>query len=849
MRRTALIGGSILGGLLLLLIAAVLIVPQMIPSDVYRTRIQSAASSALGRDVEVTGDVNVRVFPRIEARAGATTIANPDGFGDAPFATMGELRAAVKLIPLLFQRVEVDEFILVEPSIALIALEDGSNNWTFTSTQPAETSGQSGSGALNASLGDVRIIDGQVSYEDRASGQAHTLTALKMRARMDAFDRPFDITASGLANELPFEMEARLENPEAMMAGQASGLSAQLATSLISADVEGTATLGANPQFDLSFEGEVPAVADLAAAFDVTGLPPASVLGAINATGRATGTPDNIRLDIASARHASQLVRADLAGAVTLAEAIGFELEANADIPDLSQLASAMNVDAPGGGVLGEAKASSRIAGTVGDIRFDNVNLAHDSRLLKLSYAGGARMTDALTYDGRLTLEAPDLKQLAKATGTELPAGDTYRSFSLTGDTSGSATDVMLRNAVVEFDDIRGTGQAALDFAGKPRLSGALETGPIDITPYAAASGAPKSQGAAQKGWGSTPIDLSPLRMADADIALNAQSLKFRQFDFGPSKLRVVLAEGLLNAAIDQTTLFGGAGGLQLVADGSKSIPEVGLKANIDGLAIQPFLQAAANFGMVEGTGDLTIDVAGAGANLASFMSSLQGQGGVAFDQGTLNGVDLNALAESAKTALTSKSVPVSAFGADAQTAFRNLAANFSIEDGVAAVADMRLQSGEVAVTGGGSLDIGNQSLSFTLFPEFANASSGVNGYGLPVKFAGDWNGVRASLDFDWLIERATADARTRVQDEIRKELQDQLGDNFSNLFGSRATPPAPVSEVPPPDPAPAPAGSVEPATPDEQPAAPEPQAPESVEDRLRREAGRALGDLLRNDN
>ena len=112
MRRTALIGGSILGGLLLILIAAVLIVPQMIPSDVYRTRIQSAASSALGRDVEVTGDVNVRVFPRIEARAGATTIANPDGFGDAPFATMGELRAAVKLIPLLFQRVEVDEFIL-----------------------------------------------------------------------------------------------------------------------------------------------------------------------------------------------------------------------------------------------------------------------------------------------------------------------------------------------------------------------------------------------------------------------------------------------------------------------------------------------------------------------------------------------------------------------------------------------------------------------------------------------------------------------------------------------------------------------------------------------------------------
>src|SRR5690348_16814011 len=104
---------TIAGAILLVLIGAVVIIPMLIPSDVYRQRIEAEASRALGREVKV-GKVGVSIFPRIEARAAASTIANPDGFGDQPFASMKELRAAVALWPLLFQKVEIDEFVLVE---------------------------------------------------------------------------------------------------------------------------------------------------------------------------------------------------------------------------------------------------------------------------------------------------------------------------------------------------------------------------------------------------------------------------------------------------------------------------------------------------------------------------------------------------------------------------------------------------------------------------------------------------------------------------------------------------------------------------------------------------------------
>jgi AsmA protein len=118
MKRVLIIGGVVVA----VLIAAVVIVPMLIPSDVYRERIETAATQALGREVKVTGKIVVSIFPRIEARAEGATVANPEGFGDAPFASMKELRAAVKLIPLIFRRVEIDEFVLVDPNIALINL-------------------------------------------------------------------------------------------------------------------------------------------------------------------------------------------------------------------------------------------------------------------------------------------------------------------------------------------------------------------------------------------------------------------------------------------------------------------------------------------------------------------------------------------------------------------------------------------------------------------------------------------------------------------------------------------------------------------------------------------------------
>ena len=627
----------IVGVVLALLLAAVLILPQFLPTDIYRKQIETAATNALGRDVKLTGQIHLSVIPRIEVRAGAATIANPKGFGDAPFASMKELRAAVKLWPLFSSRVEIDEFVLVEPSIALIALADGTNNWTFEvgSAKPD----QNGASFKGGALGDVSITNGEVSYDDRAVKKIQTLSKFELKASMKALDQPFDIKASGLLNDLPFDFAGHIQNPKAMLDKQSTGVEIQLATR-----------------------------------------------------------------------------------------------------------------QAP-------AKAG-----------------AGDGKLLDIAFKGDVRLADAPTYGGHLAIAAPNLRALALIANATLPPGNVYRAFALEGDASGSASDVALKNAVLKFDDIVGKGDASLNFAGKPKLKASLSTNLIDATPYATASGAPADDKKTSGGWGTDPINLSPLKLADADLNLSAAGFKFQKFDFGPSAIAIALKDGRLVLDLKQTSLFSGKGGATIVADGGGSIPQVALKANMAGLAMRPLLLAAANFDSADGEGNLQIDVKGSGANLQALMSSLAGDGKFNLANGALKGVDLTALVKAAKTAFSTKSIPMNAIGANAQTKFSNLDGTFTMKDGVAVTQDMKLTADQMTVTGSGALDVGGQKVALTLSPQFNSKSEGVNGFGLPIKFSGEWTGINVSFDFDTLVERAAGNLKEKASDELQKQLGKQLG-------------------------------------------------------------------------
>jgi|GEM_PF-1533737 len=875
------IAAGALGALVGLFVLAVLIIPNLIPQEVYRAEIEKAVRAATGREVSLTGAIRVSVFPRIEAQAGPASISNPGPsgpeaasgpFGEEPFASMKELRAAISLWPLLFGgRIEVEEFVAVAPDIRLIILPDGANNWTFTPAADPAASPESG-GQPEGRVQDLRIEDGQVSLENRSTGRTDRLSGLSLRAEMEAMDRPLALSASGLANDRRFDLSARLGNPKAALAGKPSPLRLDLEADLISAEAEGQLALGERPVFDLTGRGQIPSLSELAAVVGLGDSPIRPLLGRLTFEGQAFGDIASFTLKLASARHDSDLITASLRGEAQIADGrMGLLLDAQAEAPRLGALARAMAISAPAEAALGKATFSARLSGAPDDLVFENVRFSHDSGLLGLSFTGRASLREALVYEGRLKIAAPDLRGLAEAAGAPLPPGTVYRSFFLEGDTSGGTGDVLLSNASLSFDDIRARGEAGLRFGETPRLIGALSLPQsIDITPYGIAAGAP-ARAETGLAWPDSPIDLSPLKLADADLRLEAAGVRFGLFDFGESRINLSLDNGRLRADLEETTLFGGKGRAQLLADGGGGRPAVQLSASISGLSLRPLLKAAAGFDALEGAGDLVIDIGGSGGDLKSLMGSLIGAGSIRVRDGVLRGLDLTALGDAARSALGTREIRGGAISPLAQTRFRTLETGFAMSGGLAVVDGFTLNAPAFSLTGAGALDIGRREAQLSLFPQYVNPASGLNGYGLPLKFSGAWNGIQVKPDWDWLADKAsaalTARARTAIDEEVRA-ITGRLGARLG-LGLPPAAPSAPSAPVGTPAGAPAgtPAGAPEgtPSRADESQARPEPPAsaaPEgppqspggadtpapSPEDRLRSEAEKALRRVLGGD-
>ena len=111
--------------LIVVLLGAVLILPGLVPTDTYRTKLEADLSRALARDVTITGDINISTFPVLKVETGSVSLANPEGFPEGKFVDVEAMSAKVKLWPLLSKRVEISGVTLKSPSIWLQKQADG----------------------------------------------------------------------------------------------------------------------------------------------------------------------------------------------------------------------------------------------------------------------------------------------------------------------------------------------------------------------------------------------------------------------------------------------------------------------------------------------------------------------------------------------------------------------------------------------------------------------------------------------------------------------------------------------------------------------------------------------------
>jgi AsmA protein len=179
--------GWMLGIILLLVIAAVIIVPLVVDPNDFKDEIVAKVQERTGRTLQIEGDLNMSVFPWLGLESGAVSLGNAKGFGDKPFAAANSIKVHVKLMPLFSNELEVDTIAIDGLVLNLAKAKDGRTNWDDLAAAQESASKEAAKhekrdgGITRLEINGVDISDGRISWDDRQSGQRYAVDKIKLK--------------------------------------------------------------------------------------------------------------------------------------------------------------------------------------------------------------------------------------------------------------------------------------------------------------------------------------------------------------------------------------------------------------------------------------------------------------------------------------------------------------------------------------------------------------------------------------------------------------------------------------------------------------------------------------------
>lgn len=128
--------------------------------------------------------------------------------------------------------------------------------------------------------------------------------------------------------------------------------------------------------------------------------------------------------------------------------------------------------------------------------------------------------------------------------------------------------------------------------------------------------------------WSTTPVDLSALKAADADITLTAPRIAYHEYNLDGAKLLGSIENGLLKVNEFSGVVFGGSVQSQASVDASGPKPTLAGLITLGNMDVGAASKAA---GIAGTTGKLTtrIDVATTGDSVAEWVGALGGKGAI----------------------------------------------------------------------------------------------------------------------------------------------------------------------------------------------------------------------------
>lgn len=430
------------------------------------------------------------------------------------------------------------------------------------------------------------------------------------------------------------------------------------------------------------------------------------------------------------------------------------------------------------------------------------VGFTVDADPVKLKFGGKVSGKEPARLDGNLQLDVPNVRDLVKWTGikADLP-GTGFGPLSIKGTLALQGSRYSFTDAAYKLDAIEANGDLAVDTGGKvPYAKATLTTGMLDLNPYLpepksaandnkAPTNAPVTPAErASRGWSTQPIDLSPLKLANADLSLTVAGLRYHALNAGKSVLNVSLKDGRLAADMPQLALYAGTGKSHLNVDAASPKPALAITANLANIDIYPLLKDAIGLESISGkaTGDISLNTSG--VSQRDLISALNGKGSVRVKDGSVSGLDIGAMITNIGSAFSA-----AGSGKEQQTGFSDASATFIIANGIARNDDLAMAAPLFRIAGKGTVDMPKRTINYRIEPKLVPDPRGEGGWknaigiGVPVDISGPWDKIKYQPDLAGLLPDAQNTLRG-LRDIFR-------GDSSSGSNGGSGSSPSQPSQ------------------------------------------------------
>jgi len=209
-------GGIIIAGLIVVVIAALLIIPMFVDLQKYKPELEKYVSETTGRPFAIGDKLKLSLFPWAGIYFSDLRLGNTSAFAEKDFLSLKSFEVRLKLLPLIRKNIQIKRFVVNEPRILLVKNKDGGVNWEFSKKIPAkEKAAKAPAGKTpgislpisTLTVGDLSIKNGIVLWVDHSTDTRKEVSDINLTVKDAALDRPLQLAFSARMDQRPLSVE------------------------------------------------------------------------------------------------------------------------------------------------------------------------------------------------------------------------------------------------------------------------------------------------------------------------------------------------------------------------------------------------------------------------------------------------------------------------------------------------------------------------------------------------------------------------------------------------------------------------------------------------------------------